>query len=144
MRAPPPASTLIRFGRFLYFFSDVPPPRRRRWSSALQPIGMEETRHDAHGQALWTTLKLCGLYAVYASVAVGIVMMLLRGPQSMLVAVAAGTFIMTWIAYGGIWLARAVPREDPLPLGLGDRFGYIDWAFLAVIIVSLAYVVLAA
>ena len=94
--------------------------------------------------AFWTTLKLCGLYAVYASVSVGIVMMLLRGPQSTLVAVAAGTFIMTWIAYGGIWLARAVPREDPLPRWLGERFGYIDCAFLAVIFVSLAYVLLAA
>ena len=95
-------------------------------------------------RAFWTTLKLCALYALYASVSVGIVMMLLRGPQPTLVAVAAGTFIMTWIAYGGIWLVRVVPREDPLPRGLGERFGYIDWAFLAVIIVSLAYVLLAA
>ena len=94
--------------------------------------------------AFWTTLKLCGLYAVYASVSVGMVMTLLRGPQSTLVAVAAGTFIMAWIAYGGIWLARAVPREDPLPRWLGERFSYIDCAFLAVIVVSLAYVLLAA
>ena len=94
--------------------------------------------------AFWTTLKLCGLYTIYASVSVGIVMTLLRGPQSTLVAVAAATFIMTWIAYGAIWLARAVPREDPLPRGLGERFGYIDCAFLAVIFVSLAYVLLAA
>lgn len=92
----------------------------------------------------WTTLKLCGLYTLYSSVSVGIVMTLLPCPQSTLVAVAAGIFIMTWIAYGALWLARAVPREDPLPRGLGERFGYIDWAFLAVIIVSLAYVVLAA
>jgi hypothetical protein len=98
----------------------------------------------ADRRAFWTTLKLCGLYALYASVSVAVVMMLLRGPQPTLVAVAAGTFIMTWIAYGGMWLARGVPREDPLPLGLGDGFGYIDWAFLAVIIISLAYVVLAA
>ena len=94
--------------------------------------------------AFWTTLKLCGLYAVYASVSVGMVVTLLRGPQSALVAVAAATFIMAWIAYGGIWLARAVPREDPLPRWLGERFGYIDCAFLAVIFVSLAYVLLAA
>ena len=94
--------------------------------------------------AFWTTLKLCGLYAVYASVSVGMVAMLLRGPQSTLVAVVAATFIMAWIAYGGIWLARAVPREDPLPRGLGERFSYIDCAFLAVIFVSLAYVLLAA
>ena len=94
--------------------------------------------------AFWTTLKLCGLYAIYASVSVGIVMTLLRGPQSTLVAVAAGAFIMTWIAYGGIWLARAVPREDPLLRGLGERFSYIDCAFLAVIMVSLAYVLRAA
>ena len=98
----------------------------------------------ADGRAFWTTLKLCGLYAVYASVSVGIVMMLLRGPQPTLIAVAAGTFIMSWIAYGGIWLARAVPREDPLPCGLGERFGYLDCAFWAVIISSLAYVLLAA
>ena len=94
--------------------------------------------------AFWTTLKLCGLYAVYASVSVGIIIALLRGAQSSLVATAAATFIMTWIAYGGIWLARAVPREDPLPRGLGERFGYIDCVFLAVIFVSLAYVLLAA
>jgi hypothetical protein len=94
--------------------------------------------------AFWTTLKLCGLYALYSSVSVGIVMTLVRGPQSTLVAVAAGIFIMTWIAYGALWLARAVPREDPLPRVLGERFGYIDWAFLAVIIVSLGYVLLAA
>ena len=94
--------------------------------------------------AFWTTLKLCGLYAVYASESVGVVVMLLRGPQPTLVAVAAATFIMAWIAYGGIWLARALPREDPLPRGLGERFGYIDCAFLAVIFVSLAYVLLAA
>jgi hypothetical protein len=94
--------------------------------------------------AFWTTLKLCGLYAVYASVSVGIVVTQLRGPQSTLVAVAAGTFIMTWIAYGAIWLARAVPREDPLPSWLGERFNYIDWAFLVMIFVSLACVLLAA
>ncbi len=51
---------------------------------------------------------------------------------------------MTWIAYGGLWLARAVPRDDPLPRGLGERFGYIDCALLAVILVSLAYLLLAA
>ena len=94
--------------------------------------------------AFWTTLKLSGLYAIYASVSVGIVMTLLRGPQSTLVAVAAATFIMAWIAYGGIWLARAVPREDPLPRGLGERVSRMDEAFLAVIIVSLAYLLLAA
>ena len=116
-------------------------------SALLTLFGVWTANRDllrADRRAFWTTLKLCGLYAVYASVSVGIVMMLLRGPQPTLVAVAAGTFIMTWIAYGGMWLARAVPREDPLPLGLGERFGTIDWAFLAVIIVSLAYVVLAA
>jgi hypothetical protein len=94
--------------------------------------------------AFWTTLKLCGLYAVYASVSVGIVVVLLSGPQSTLVAVAAATFIMTWISYGGIWLARAVPREDPLPRWLGERFGYIDSVLLAVIVVGLACVVFAA
>jgi hypothetical protein len=94
--------------------------------------------------AFWTTLKLCGLYAVYASVSVGIVVMLLRGPQPTLVAVAAATFIMAWIAYGGLWLARAAPREDPMPRWLGERSGYIDCVFLVVIFVSLAYVLLAA
>ena len=116
-------------------------------SALLTLFGVWTASRDllrADRRAFWTTLKLCGLYAVYASVSVAVVMMLLRGPQPTLVAVAAGTFIMTWIAYGGMWLARAAPREDPLPLGLGDRFGTIDWAFLAVIIVSLAYVVLAA
>jgi len=116
-------------------------------SALLTLFGVWTANRDllrADRRAFWTTLKLCGLYAVYASVSVGIVLMLLRGPQSTLIAVAACIFIMTWIAYSGIWLARAAPREDPLPLGLGDRFGTIDWAFLAVIIVSLAYVVLAA
>ena len=98
----------------------------------------------ADRRAFWTTLKLCGLYAIYASVSVGIVMTLLRGPQSTLVAVAAGTFIMTWTAYGGIWLARAVPREDPLLRGLSERFSCMDAALLAVIILSLAYLLLAA
>jgi hypothetical protein len=51
---------------------------------------------------------------------------------------------MTWIACGGIWLVRAVPREDPLPRWVGERFGFIDRAFLAAIVVSLTYVVLAA
>jgi hypothetical protein len=41
-------------------------------------------------RAFWTTLKLCGLFAIYASVAVGMITMLLRGPQATLVAVAAG------------------------------------------------------
>jgi hypothetical protein len=72
------------------------------------------------------------------------VVTLLRGPQSTRLAVAAGTFIMAWIAYGAIWLARAVPREDPLPSWLGERFNYIDWAFLVMIFVSLACVLLAA
>lgn len=93
--------------------------------------------------AFWTTLKLCGLYALYASVSVGLVLMLLRGPQSTLVGVAAATFVMTWIAYGALWLARAVPRGDPRPRRLGERFGYLDWAFLAGIIVSLAYLLAA-
>jgi hypothetical protein len=59
-------------------------------------------------------------------VSVGIVALLFRGPQSTLVAVAAATFIMAWIAYGGLWLARAAPREDPMPRWLGERSGYID------------------
>ena len=105
--------------------------------------GSRDLLHADRG-AFWTTLKLCGLYAVYASVSVGIVVLLLRGPQSTPVAVAAATFIMTWIAYGGLWLARVVPREDPMPRWLGERFGYIDCVFLVVIFVSLAYVVLAA
>ena len=98
----------------------------------------------ANRGAFWTTLKLCGLYAVYASVSVGIVALLFRGPQSTLVAVAAATFIMAWIAYGGLWLARAVPREDPMPRWLGERSGYIDCVFLVVIFFSLAYALLAA
>ena len=116
-------------------------------SALLTLVGVWTAARDllrADRGAFWTTLKLCGLYAVYASVSVGMVATLLRGPQSTLVAVAAATFIMAWIAYGGIWLARALPREDPLPRGLGERFGYIDCAFLAVIFVSLAYVLLAA
>ncbi len=116
-------------------------------SGLLTLVGVWRAGRDllrADGRAFWTTLKLCGLYALYASVSVGVVLMLLRGPQSTLVAVAAATFIMTWIAYGGIWLARAVPHEDPLPRGLGERFGTIDCVFLAVIIASLAYVLLAA
>jgi len=51
---------------------------------------------------------------------------------------------MTWTAYGGIWLARAVPREDPLLRGLSERFSCMDAALLAVIILSLAYLLLAA
>ena len=97
----------------------------------------------ADRRAFWTTLKLCGVYVLYASVSVGIVVTLLRGPQSTLVAVAAATFIMTWIGFGSLWLARMVPREDPLPRWLGERFGYVDWVFLAVVIASLAYILIA-
>jgi hypothetical protein len=97
----------------------------------------------ADRRAFWTTLKLCGVYVLYASVSVGIVVTLLRGPQSTLVAVAAATFIMTWIGFGSLWLARMVPREDPLPSWLGERFGYADWMFLAVVIASLAYILIA-
>ena len=51
-------------------------------------------------------LKLMGIYAVYAAAGIGILVLMVSGPQPTAKALLATLFVSTWIGYGALWLVR--------------------------------------
>ncbi|MBL8574228.1 MAG: hypothetical protein JNM13_11175 [Hyphomicrobiaceae bacterium] len=46
-------------------------------------------------------------------------------------ALALLLFLVTYVGFAGLWLARMAPKSRPLPAWVGQRFGAIDVALLA-------------
>lgn len=87
------------------------------------------------------SMKLAGVYMAYCSVAIGIMLLLVDSktatpPQTRAMVLTA--FMLIWIMYGGIWLARLLPRHEQIPSWLERRPSFVDYAFIAAIVGSLA------
>lgn len=80
------------------------------------------------------SLKIAGAYVVYCGVGIALVLWRVdANPDTNGLAVLV--FLMAWILFGVLWLARLVPRPKKLPAWV-DRFGVLDWILLAAIAVS--------
>lgn len=49
--------------------------------------------------------------------------------------------MVAWIFYGALWLTRLVPRYRDLPRWIDRRWSWLDYAFIAIIL--LCFVALA-
>lgn len=61
---------------------------------------------------VWKTLGLIALFAAYCAAGFGLVWWLSSPPAPEDRALAAAVFALSWIGYGGVWLARLAPRGD--------------------------------
>jgi len=77
------------------------------------PPAVEQYRRDRKG--FWQTVKWMGVYALYVAIGLAILVLSADGPQPPLKAGLATLFMLTWIAYGMVWLIRKVPRYRTLP-----------------------------
>lgn len=89
------------------------------------PPAVEQYRRDRKG--FWQTLKWMGVYALYIAVGIGVLMLSAEGPQPPAKAAFATLFMLTWIAYGMVWLIRKVPRYRELPAWIDKR--WLDYLF---------------
>ncbi len=89
------------------------------------PPAVEQYRRDRKG--FWQTLRWMGVYALYIAVGVAILMLPADGPQPPAKAALATLFMLTWIAYGMVWLTRKVPRYRELPAWIDKR--WLDYLF---------------
>ncbi len=90
------------------------------------PPAVEQYRRDRKG--FWQTLRWMGVYALYVAVGIAILMLPVDGPQPPAKAALATLFMLTWIAYGMVWLIRKVPRYRELPAWVDKRS--LDYLFV--------------
>ncbi|ADJ25011.1 permease [Hyphomicrobium denitrificans ATCC 51888] len=102
------------------------------------PPAVEQYRRDRKG--FWQTLRWMGVYALYIAVGIGVLMLSAEGPQPPTKAALATLFMLTWIAYGMVWLIRKVPRYRELPAWLDKR--WLDHLFALALSCLLAAVFL--
>ncbi len=98
------------------------------------PAARDQYRKDPAG--FWKSLKLMAVYAAYVFVGLGILLLSLSGPQPPAKAGIAALFLLSWIAYGGLWLVRLMPRYRDLPRWIDRWWSPIDYAFAAIIALS--------
>jgi hypothetical protein len=95
--------------------------------------GVRRQYHEDRA-GFWQTMRLFALYLAYIVAGIGILLVLLRDPQTPVEAVAAGFFMLAWIINGSVWLTRLAPRYRELP-ALIDRFpsrvDYGSWIVMA-------------
>ncbi|RUO98553.1 hypothetical protein [Hyphomicrobium sp.] len=77
-----------------------------------------------------------GIYAVYAAAGIGIVVLMVSGPQPTAKALLATLFVLTWIGYGALWLVRLAPRVKALPAWVESWLSPIDYVMITVIALS--------
>ncbi|HEY8247801.1 MAG TPA: hypothetical protein VIG38_11040 [Hyphomicrobium sp.] len=100
------------------------------------PGVVDQYRRDRAG--FWKTLRLLGVYLLYLAAVIGAMLWLMSGAQPGAArAIAGGLFGLSAIFYGGVWLARIVPRYRPLPAWFDRYPSGIDYAFCAVMAVAL-------
>lgn len=61
------------------------------------------------------SMKLIGYYFLYCGLGLAIVVGTLDGPQPESRALGGTLFLLAWIFYGALWLARTAPRTQPIP-----------------------------
>jgi hypothetical protein len=105
------------------------------------PAARETLRTDPAG--FRKTLKLAGLYLLYVAVAILLTLWMLSGPQPALKGLAVFAFLLAWIFYGVLWLTRLVPRYRAIPAWIDKRPSALDCFFLAIILGSLGYSLIA-
>lgn len=102
------------------------------------PETVEQYRKDHDG--FWQAQRMAGIYVAYALV--GIVGMLLLAvgrephPQSRSFAIVMS--VVFWLAYGGVWLARLLPKDEemPVPAWLDKRPSFVDAGMIAAFAVA--------
>jgi hypothetical protein len=105
------------------------------------PACRDQYRCDRAG--FFKTLRVAGLYLLYVFAGIGLVLALLSGQPSAMTAVAATVFVVAFILYGGLWLARVVPRYRELPAFVDKFPGVLDYGFWAVMAAGIAFALLA-
>src|SRR5688500_18300474 len=71
-------------------------------------------------------------YVVCSGLGLLVLFALVQGPQSDLTAFAAAGFMLSWIAFGTLWLIRLAPRLLQPPRLLLRAWGVLDWSLLAI------------
>lgn len=102
------------------------------------PPAVEQYRRDRKG--FWQTLRWMGVYALYVAVGIAILTQSADGPQPPAKAALATLFMLTWIAYGMVWLIRKVPRYREVPAWIDKR--WLDYLFALALSGLLAAVLL--
>jgi len=87
--------------------------------------------------AIHTFVLLAGFFA-FVALGVVIVVAMHPDPSNKPRALAAVGFMLSWIAYGALWLVRFVPNHEELPRWLLRPLGIVDWPIIAVAIIALA------
>ena len=100
------------------------------------PAVVRQYRTDRPG--FWKTLRLFAVYLAYVFAGLGMLLLLLRGPQPPAAAVAGTIFVLAWILYGSLWLTRGVPRYRERPAWIDTYPSALDYAFWAIIAGALA------
>lgn len=92
---------------------------------------------------LWKTLALLVVFFIYCLAGFGLVWWLANPPAPEDRAAVSTLLALLWIGYGGVWLARLVPKFDRQDTGmLLSYLGWIDMAFALGGLAALAYLAL--
>lgn len=79
---------------------------------------------------LWKSLALLILFFIYCLAGFGIVWWLANPPATESRAAVSTLLALLWIGYGGVWLARLVPKSDEQEIELPHSFlGWTDTGF---------------
>jgi hypothetical protein len=79
------------------------------------------------------SIKAAAVYLVYCFIGIGLVIVIMLGPQSESKASAGMAFFLCWVLYGVLWLMRLAPGDREVPTWIDKRNSVIDYAFSAAI-----------
>jgi hypothetical protein len=77
------------------------------------------------------------VYAIYCGSGIGLVILSMHGPKPPQVALGVTMALMSWIFYGAVWLARVVPKAEPLKPWLARVPGYPEAVLAATAAIGL-------